>query len=191
MHYAKDIREIISSCVVAQRDGATGVKQLSALAAAGVRGRCYWTKKASKAASNPLHLCPLRGATQRPPRGSEFTASSNGSHLFGCHGSTGEPRGCGEVVGGGGGGGGWGKAVGVGQASQNISTGKKRKQHCRLQRQECPPHTAARSLATHTSQQPVFTPDSAPVLALPLCLLLSLWQSGGRRSSRSPPHRKC
>lgn len=66
-------------------DGATGVKQLSALAAAAAGG----------GAGDVIE--PGRLPKQRPsagqlkaPLGSEFTVSSNGSHLFGCHGSTGE-----------------------------------------------------------------------------------------------------
>lgn len=65
-HYAKDIQEIISSCVVAQWGGATGVKQLSTLAAAGCVEDVIGPGKASKAASAPR---PLGRATQRPPQG--------------------------------------------------------------------------------------------------------------------------
>lgn len=65
LHHAKDIREIISSCVVAQWDGATGVKQLSALAAAGCVEDVIGPGKASKAASP---TAPSAGQLKGPRR---------------------------------------------------------------------------------------------------------------------------
>lgn len=104
---------------------------------------------------------PPRQGNSKAPTGSEFTSSSNGSHLFGCHGSTGEPRGFG--------GGQDGKGGRVRRASQNISPGKKRKQHRRPQYQECPPHTATHH-SPHTRHNNPCLPPIPPrcSLALPL-----------------------
>lgn len=64
-------------------DAATGVKQLSALAAPGGGGDVIDPGRLFK---QPL------SARQHKARGvMGVTMSSNGSHLFGCHGSTGEP----------------------------------------------------------------------------------------------------
>lgn len=153
MHYAKDIREIISSCVVAQRDEATGVKQLSALAAAGCVEDVIGPRKGFQSGLRP---CPLSRATQRPPRGQ---SSQLAAMEVICLVVTAQ-----QVSPGAGGAGrlGWGWEDGMRWASQNISPGKKRKQHRRLQYQECPPHTATHSLTAHTSQQPLFTPQFCP-----------------------------
>lgn len=142
---------------------------------------------------------PGRLPKQRPsagqlkaPLGSKFTVSSNGSHLFGCHSSTGE-----RWEGGGGGGcgceGGW-WGGGSEQASQNISPGKKRKQHRRLSPRNVH-HT--RSLhSPHTSQQTRVYPPSAPAFfALPLFALSfrkgwlplqkKMLKGGGKKAERT------
>lgn len=75
-------------------------------------------------------------AGQLKAQGSEVSVSSNGSHLFGCHGSTGEPLG-----------GGPGFSKHLTQQGKKIAP--------QAQYQECPPHTVTHS--PHTSQQPVFT----------------------------------
>lgn len=123
----------MSSCVRAQGDGATGVKQLSALAAAG-------EKMLLNQKGSPNSLV---SAGQAKAWKSKVKASGNRRYLFGCQGSTGEP---------------W---VWENKASQNISPSTeksflKNSTH-RLSRRNAH-HT--RSLTHHTCHNTQVYPDS-------------------------------
>lgn len=124
----------MSSCVRAQGDGATGVKQLSALAAAG-------EKMLLNQKGSPNSLV---SAGQAKAWKSKVKASGNRRYLFGCQGSTGEP---------------W---VWENKASQNISPSTeksflKNSTH-RLSRRNAH-HT--RSLTHHTCHNTPVYPDSS------------------------------
>lgn len=76
--------------------------------------------------------------------------SSNGSHLFGCHGSTGEP---------------W-----VGGFKTSHPAKEKKMRAPQAQYQECPPHTVTQS--AHTSQQTRVYPYSSPGSRCSVCFEL-------------------
>lgn len=138
-------------------DGATGVKQLSALAARGEK----MLLNQEGFSKQPL------AAGQLKAQGSKVAVSSNGGHLFGCHGSTGEP---------------W---VGD-QASQNISPGMKKNSTTGSISGMSTTH--GHSLTTHVTTTRVY-PYSTPVFTL-LCLLCSSVSEGCPRKNAEAERRR-
>lgn len=131
-------------------DAAAGVKQLSALAAPG--GKMLLNQEG-------FSNSPLSARQHKARGGQKVTVSSNGSHLFGCHGSTGEPW-----VGGCGGGGDFKTP----HPAKKKEKKTKQKHHCRPNSRNVH-HT--RPLSQHTRHnKAVFTRSPACVHAALLAL---------------------
>lgn len=127
----------------------------------------------------PPPLPPPQG-NSKAPAGSEFTASSNGSHLFGCHGSTGEPRGCGRA--------------GQARAGEGGEAGFSK--HLTRQEKKTAPQASVSGMSTthghslthhtHVTTTRVYPRFRPGARSRYRCLLLSLWRGGPRGAAPFP-----
>lgn len=141
-----------SQLYASSTDRAAGVKQLSALAAPG--GKMLLNQEG-------FSNSPLSARQHKARGGQKVTMSSNGSHLFGCHSSTGEP---------------WVGGEDFKTPHPAKKKGKKKKHHCRLNSRNVH-HTWP--LSQHTRHnKAVFTRSPACVHAALLALSVERGEGG-------------